>query len=100
MASNLDILHAYRHLYRSLLRAVQYATPARLAARSQLRAAFRDRDAVWDAEGTKRTRWFLEAAAKERGLEHRILKNLLRVQRVRTERAPSFRKLYLDSQLK
>ncbi|KAL6804662.1 hypothetical protein GGI42DRAFT_300365 [Trichoderma sp. SZMC 28013] len=78
-ASKLDITHAYRHLYRGLLRAVQYSAPARYVVRDQLRAAFRERDAALDREGVKRTVWFLEAAAKERGLEHKILKNLVRV---------------------
>ncbi|KAH0528430.1 hypothetical protein TsFJ059_003299 [Trichoderma semiorbis] len=78
-ASILDITHAYRHLYRGLLRAVQYSAPARYVVRDQLRAAFRERDAALDREGVKRTVWFLEAAAKERGLEHKILKNLIRV---------------------
>ncbi|KAG6002655.1 hypothetical protein E4U21_002915 [Claviceps maximensis] len=112
-----DVLHAYRHLYRNLLRAVQYAAPARYIARDQLRRAFRQAPPAVAAassssssssspsfslfpssptavvaapapslntEGIKRTIWFLEAAAKERGLEHKILKNLLRVQGQRT----------------
>lgn len=79
MATNLEITHAYRQLYRNLLRAVQYTIPNRWVARDQLRSAFREQGAVYDAEGIKRTIWFLEAAAKEKGLEHRILKNLLRV---------------------
>ncbi|KAL7934910.1 hypothetical protein V8C35DRAFT_300150 [Trichoderma chlorosporum] len=77
--STLEITHAYRGLYRGLLRAVQYSAPARYVVRDQLRAAFRERDASLDREGVKRTVWFLEAAAKERGLEHKILKNLIRV---------------------
>jgi hypothetical protein len=32
-----------------------------------------------DPEGVKRTIWFLQAAAKEKGLEHKIVKNLLEV---------------------
>ncbi|KAL7941684.1 hypothetical protein V8C42DRAFT_334467 [Trichoderma barbatum] len=78
-ASKLDITHAYRSLYRGLLRAVQHSAPARYVVRDQLRAAFRERDAALDKEGVKRTVWFLEAAAKEKGLEHKILKNLVRV---------------------
>ena len=76
-AGGSEIVHAYRHLYRGLLRAVQFSSPARYAARDRLRAAFRDGAAAWDAEGAKRTLWFVEAAARERGLEHRLLKNLL-----------------------
>ncbi|GAO16263.1 hypothetical protein UVI_02000420 [Ustilaginoidea virens] len=80
MPATTETIHAYRHLYRSLLRAVQYAPPWRYVARDQLRAAFRDPGAgALDAEGAKRTLWFLQAAARERGLEHRVLKNLLRV---------------------
>ncbi|PTB66458.1 DUF1763-domain-containing protein [Trichoderma citrinoviride] len=89
-STNLDVTHAYRRLYRSLLQAVRYSAPARYVARDQLRAAFREKEkkpgqhgasaaAVLDGEGVKRTVWFLEAAARERGLEHRILKNLVRV---------------------
>ncbi|KAK2597961.1 hypothetical protein QQS21_005877 [Conoideocrella luteorostrata] len=78
-----DVLHAYRHLYRNLLQAVQYSSPARYIARDQLRKAFRDKNASLDAEGVKRTIWFLEAAKKETGLEHRILKNLIKVRRMR-----------------
>ncbi|KAK1242082.1 hypothetical protein MKX07_000068 [Trichoderma sp. CBMAI-0711] len=80
-ATNLEVTHAYRRLYRSLLQAVRYSAPARYVVRDQLRAAFRERSgaAELDGEGVKRTVWFLEAAARERGLEHKILKNLVRV---------------------
>ena len=76
--SSTEILHAYRHLYRELLRAVRYATPARYIARDQIRRAFRE-PGEFDKAGVKRTMWFLKAAAKETGIEHKILKNLLRV---------------------
>lgn len=79
MATKLDIIHGYRHLYRGLLRAVHFSPPARYITRDQLRAAFHEPDAVWNPEGVKRTIWFLEAATRERGLEHRILKNLIQV---------------------
>ncbi|KYK55269.1 hypothetical protein DCS_07232 [Drechmeria coniospora] len=74
-----EIVHAYRHLYRGLLHAVQFSSPVRYVARDQLRSAFRERGASWNPEGAKRTLWFLHAAARETGLEHKILKNLLRV---------------------
>lgn len=79
-----EVIHAYRNLYRWLLRAVQYSTPARYTARDQLRRAFREPgqgggEKALDSDGVKRTIWFLQAAAKETGLEHRILKNLLKV---------------------
>lgn len=79
MTPNIQVIHAYRNLYRHLLKAVQYARPNRFIARDQLRKAFREPGAQLDPEGIKRTVWFLQAAAKERGLEHRILKNLLTV---------------------
>lgn len=87
-----EVVHAYRHLYRCLLRAVQYSSPARYIARDQLRAAFRETPAALDAEGVKRTAWFLEAAGRERGLEHAILKNLLRVRGQRDAEMRSWRK--------
>ncbi|EKJ76780.1 hypothetical protein NXS19_009786 [Fusarium pseudograminearum] len=83
MASTTQISHAYRSLYRNILKAVQYSSPARFVARDQLRRAFREPGATYDERGIKRTNWFLEAAAKEKGMEHRILKNLLRVQKMR-----------------
>lgn len=98
MTANQDIIHAYRRLYRGLLRGVQYARPARFIARDQLRAAFREPGATLDAEGVKRTVWFLEAAAKERGLEHSILKNLIEVQRKRARSPPEWRKSLRESQ--
>lgn len=75
------VLHAYRHLYRQLLRAVQYSTPARYQARDRMRLAFRDQpESKYDATRIARTLEFLEGATKEAGLEHKILKNLLHVQ--------------------
>ena len=78
------IIHAYRHLYRQLLHAVKFSKPARFVARDQLRAAFRDKNAKFDPRSTTRTVRFLEAAARTRGLEHSILKNLLMVAYDRT----------------
>lgn len=96
----LDVVHAYRHLYRGLLQAVQYTGPARYIARDQLRAAFREPGAVFDAEGYKRTHWFVEAAARERGLEHRILKNLLRVRSERLAEVKSWKIVLHESKVK
>ena len=73
-----EITHAYRHLYRGLLRAVQFSKPARYVARDQLRRAFRTKDpSSFDQEKIDRTVAFLGFAAKEAGLEHRIVRNLL-----------------------
>jgi len=78
--SSLPIPHAYRHLYRALLRAVQYSTPNRYVARDQLRDAFcRGHYEQFDKQKISRTLEFLDAATRERGLEHRLLKNLLHV---------------------
>ena len=77
--SRQEIIHAYRKLYRSGLRAVQYSKPARYSLRTQLREAFREPGATFNAEGCRRTIWFLNAAAQETGIEHKIVRNLLRV---------------------
>lgn len=98
--SKLDITTAYRRLYRGLLRAVQYSAPARYVVRDQLRAAFRERDAVLDREAVKRTVWFLDAAAKERGLEHKILKNLVRVRVDRAWGTRSWKRALLEAKQK
>jgi hypothetical protein len=79
MATEPSLTHAYRHLYRNLLRAVQYSSPARYIVRDQVRQAFRDPNGTLDPEAYKRTVWFLKAATKETGLEHKIIKNLVRM---------------------
>jgi hypothetical protein len=76
--SALDIIHAYRSLYRATLHAVQYSKPNRYTARNQLRRAFRKEDpSSFDSQKISRTVEFLNLAAQECGLEHRILKSLL-----------------------
>ncbi|KAI0878485.1 DUF1763-domain-containing protein [Hypoxylon argillaceum] len=77
--ADLKVIHAYRHLYRGLLHAVQFSKPARYTALTQLRRAFREKGAKYDARGIPRTIRFLAAAARERGLEHRVLKNLIMI---------------------
>lgn len=72
-----EVLHAYRHLYRAALRAVCYSQPASSVARDQLRRAFRDKTNTFDKNTIRRTVWFLNNAARERGTEHKIVKNLL-----------------------
>ena len=72
------ILHAYRQLYRSGLRAVQYSRPARYTLKSRIDHAFRNgTPADLDAQRIGNTISFLQSAAKEKGMEHKILKNLL-----------------------
>lgn len=74
----LSIAQAYRHLYRGLLHAVQYSAPARYVVRDQIREAFRKGEpATFDQAKVSRTLVFLQGAARERGLEHRVLKNLV-----------------------
>lgn len=100
-----DITTAYRHLLRAGLRAVQFSKPARFVVRDQLRAAFREKVApgatAFDVHSVRRTVSFLRAAARERGLEHRILRNLMRValQRQRAVRRP-FKHVLLKGQSK
>ncbi|KAL0940765.1 mitochondrial carrier protein [Colletotrichum truncatum] len=84
--SKADILLWYRCLYRSALRAVQFSVPARYIVRDQLRAAFRSESEVLDKHVAQRTNWFLQSAAKERGLEHKILKNLVQAAKQRNQK--------------
>ncbi|KIW38176.1 uncharacterized protein PV06_10125 [Exophiala oligosperma] len=75
-----DILHAYRHLYRSGLRAVHYSYPARWEIRDILRDCFRSQpEAAFNARRISNTLGFLEKARVYNGTEHKILKNLLHV---------------------
>ncbi len=78
VATDIDVLHAYRHLYRALLHAVQYSKPARYVARDTLRAAFRKEErGSFENKRIEKTLRFLEIAARETGIEHKILKNIL-----------------------
>ncbi|KAI1438623.1 DUF1763-domain-containing protein [Xylaria sp. CBS 124048] len=88
--ADLKVIHAYRHLYRGLLHAIQFSKPSRFTARDQLRRAFREKGATYDARGIPRTIRFLEAAARERGLEHRVLKNLLLISFYRYNVSPGW----------
>ncbi|PBP20470.1 hypothetical protein BUE80_DR008808 [Diplocarpon rosae] len=75
--SSAELIHAYRHLYRGLLHAVQFAKPSRYIVRDQLRNAFRKEHASnFDKQKVQRTIEFLQYASQERGLEHRIVKSL------------------------
>lgn len=78
--SQTQILHAYRHLLKASLRAIQYAKPARYTALQHVRDAFRlSHASAYDEASIKRTLEFLNHAAKTRGLEHRLVKNVVRV---------------------
>lgn len=90
----LEVMHAYRHLYRDLLRAVQYSKPARYSGLRLLRQAFRDPNATTlDASGAEQTGIFLRAAAASRGLEHRVLRTVLRVEWERRRAAPTWHQI-------
>jgi len=84
--STTEIIHTYRHLYRALLHAVQFSKPASFVVRDQLRTAFRREDPkTFNQQRISNTLDFLEGAAREKGLEHRILKNLIHVAYARAE---------------
>lgn len=101
-STGLDIIHAYRRVLRSAYKAVQYSSPARYVVRDQVRAAFRETPRstsssststststsnapAFDPQVAKRTAWFLEAAARDRGVEHRVVKNLVKVRLARSK---------------
>lgn len=74
------VLHAYRHVLRHSLRAIQFSKPARYTLRDRLRWAFRKGSASdFDQQKITNTLEFLQYATKQNGLEHKILKNLLLV---------------------
>lgn len=79
----LSIPHAYRHLYRSALRAVLYSQPARYTVRNRLRTAFRaprsKQNHPFDPERIHRTLLFFRSAADSAGLERKVVRNLVRV---------------------
>lgn len=78
--ATIEVIHAYRHLYRAGLRAVQYSYPASTGVRNMLRQAFRAKDAQQlNGRAIKRTIWFLKNAAREAGIEHKVVKSILRV---------------------
>ncbi|KXT00701.1 hypothetical protein AC578_8216 [Pseudocercospora eumusae] len=79
-ASPAELRLAYRHLYQGLLRAVQYAKPARYVVRDRLRAGFEKQSGnSFEPKRIANTLEFLDGAAKTRDLEHKILKNLVLV---------------------
>lgn len=71
-----QVIHAYRHIYRQALKAIRYSTPARHVLRSTMRSAFRSTHDL-DPQKIANTLRFLERATEVRGLEHKIVKNLL-----------------------
>lgn len=74
------LVRAYRSLYRTALRAVFYASPARYQIRDTMRTAFSaDSKEHFDPWRVKNTIEFLERAGAYTGTEHKILRNLLHV---------------------
>lgn len=72
-----EIIQSYRQLYRHGLHAVQYSSPARYVLLDRLQRAYRLGTAEdFDAEKIEKTIEFLSDAAKVRGREHLIVKNL------------------------
>ncbi|KAI4795308.1 hypothetical protein E4T44_12388 [Aureobasidium sp. EXF-8845] len=74
-----EIIHAYRHLLRSSLQAIRYAKPARFTLQSHLRSSFRNPTSPFNSQQISQTREFLQNAAKYKGLEDKIVRNLLHV---------------------
>ena len=78
--SQIEILHAYRRLYRTALQAVHHATPAKYTIRDSMRRAFRfESPEAFESTRIENTQNFLQRAKMDTGMEHRILKNLLHV---------------------
>ena len=78
--STVEIIRAYRQLYREGLHAIQYASPARHVLKIQLNQAFRESGAEdFDTQKIENTILFLKCAAKQKGVEHGMLKRLLHV---------------------
>ncbi|KAH8678075.1 hypothetical protein BX600DRAFT_431379 [Xylariales sp. PMI_506] len=90
--TQLEVVHAYRNLYRHGLRAVQFSKPARYVLRDKLRVGFREKGAKLEPVRIARTVQFLGSATKSSGLEHKVLKNLLMIHHLNTkEKARSWR---------
>lgn len=72
------MVHAYRHLYRQGLKAIQYSTPSRYMLLKSLRQSYRSSPSEeFDPAKINNTLRFLERATEVAGMEHKILKNLL-----------------------
>jgi hypothetical protein len=78
--SSRPVLHAYRHVLRHGLRAIKFSKPARYTLRDRLRLAFRKSPASdFDPVKIETTLEFLRYAEEFNGLEHDIVKGVLRV---------------------
>ena len=85
--SNTEIINAYRALYRAGLRAIHYSKPARYVLRNTLREAFREEPiSNFSARRVENTLQFLQRAEQDTGMEHKILRNLLKARYWRQRR--------------
>lgn len=96
-----DLIHAYRRLLRASLHAVQFSKPARFVVVAQLREAFRDsspdtlaaRREQFNQDRIRRTVCFLNVAARETGLEHKIVKGLVHTAWSRRQSGSAYKSL-------
>ena len=73
-----QIVRSYRSIYRHALHAAQYSVPARYTIQALIENAYRNgRSEDYDHQRIHNTLAFLRGAAREKGIEHRIFKNLL-----------------------
>jgi hypothetical protein len=78
--SSKPVVYAYRHVLRHSLRAIKFSKPARYTLRDRLRLAFRKSPASdFDPVKIETTLEFLRYAEEFNGLEHDIVKGVLRV---------------------
>lgn len=74
------VISSYRALYKAGLAAVQHSSPARYAVRDKIRAAFRSSTpSQFSQQRVDNTVEFLQIAAKRKGIEHDIVRNLCMV---------------------
>ncbi|KEQ99339.1 hypothetical protein AUEXF2481DRAFT_35242, partial [Aureobasidium subglaciale EXF-2481] len=74
-----QIIHAYRRLLRTSLQAIRYAKPARFTLQSHLRDSFRNPKAAFNDQEITQTLEFLSNAAKYKGVEEKVVRNLIHV---------------------
>lgn len=83
--SKLEVLHAYRRLFKLSQRAILNARPARYQVRDIIRNAFRSEPrSSFNPRRVENTAYFLTRARNYNGFEHKILKNLLFIRWWRT----------------
>lgn len=72
------LIASYRALYKAGLAAVQHSSPARFAIRDKLRSAFRPATSTttYSQARADNTVEFLRVAARRKGIEHSVVRNL------------------------